>query len=307
MKNFLSYITQTVDEFFFKLDKMQGDLAKFSQSLDNRSEKIPTLLKNFEQAVFATGGKKISGDKVSDNAIARKQENPRRLLNSFVDSVIEDLKIFGADLGAMTEAVEKYKADMERMTALIVANERREVRSEVSARANEWNRQVKRGAKVDNAEISEEVSKILQSALNEEIDSQMRRVIENFQSAEMKTVKANISAAALEKKTVQIAHTYTTSHTRRRDPRGFFEHVGNFSARNITRRTKGRTPDIKQLIWARTSKNFWTASCRRSKSMQKVRRVRASVSCAKNILLREKILRGRCAARLKDFAANSSR
>ena len=171
---------------------------------------------------------KILGDKVSDNAIARKQENPRRLLNSFVDSVVEDLKKFDADLNAMTETVEKYKADMERMTALIVANVRREVRSEISARANEWNRQVKSGSKIDNAEISEEVSNILQSALNEEIDLQMRRVIEDFQSAEMKTVKANISAAALEKKSVQIVHTYTTSHTRRRDPRGLIEHVTEF-------------------------------------------------------------------------------
>lgn len=171
---------------------------------------------------------KILGDKVSDNAIARKQENPRRLLNSFVDSVVEDLKKFDADLNAMTETVEKYKADMERMTALIVANVRREVRSEISARANEWNRQVKSGSKIDNAEISEEVSNILQSALNAEIDLQMRRVIEDFQSAEMKTVKANISAAALEKKSVQIVHTYTTSHTRRRDPRGLIEHVTEF-------------------------------------------------------------------------------
>lgn len=47
----------------------------------------------------------------------------------------------------MTAAVEKYKADMSRMTALIVTNVRREVRGEVSARSNEWNRQVKRGSK----------------------------------------------------------------------------------------------------------------------------------------------------------------
>lgn len=154
---------------------------------------------------------KILGDKVSDNAIARKQENPRRLLNSFVDSVVEDLKKFDADLDAMTAAVEKYKADMFRMTALIVTNVRREVRGEVSARANEWNRQVKRGSKIDNEVINAEVSKILQDVLSREINSQMRRVIEDFQSAEMKTVKANISDATLEKKTAQISHTYTNS------------------------------------------------------------------------------------------------
>ncbi|MBR4151618.1 MAG: hypothetical protein IKT98_01505 [Selenomonadaceae bacterium] len=192
---------------------------------------------------------KILGDKVSDNAIARKQENPRRLLNSFVDSVISDLKNFDADLNAISAAVKKYKADMEKMTALIVTNVRREVRSEVSARANEWNRQVKRGSKIDNDLISGEVTKILQDKLNEEINLQMRRVIEDFQSSEMKTVKANISAAALEKKTAQISHTYTESYTVSRPPRGLWEHVRSFFGKEYYRtehstRTEYQTVDL---------------------------------------------------------------
>ena len=171
---------------------------------------------------------KILGDKVSDNAITRKQENPRRLLNSFVDGVVADLKDFDAGIDEMTAAVAKYKADMDRMTALIVTNVRREVRSEVSARANEWNRQVKRGSQIDNAAISAEVSKILQDKLNAEINSQMRRVIEDFQSTEFKTVKANISVAALEKKTAQISHSYTESYTVYREPEGFWENIRSF-------------------------------------------------------------------------------
>ena len=192
---------------------------------------------------------KILGDKVSDNAIARKQENPRRLLNSFVDGIIADLKNFDADLDEMTVAVDKYKADMDKMTALIVTNVRREVRSEISARANEWNRQVKRGSKIDNDTISAEVSKILQDKLNAEIDLQMRRVIENFQSTEMKAVKANISAAALEKKTTQISYTYTESYTVSRPPRGLWEHVRSFFGKEYYRtehstRTEYQTVDL---------------------------------------------------------------
>ena len=192
---------------------------------------------------------KILGDKVSDNAIARKQENPRRLLNSFVDGVIADLKSFDADINEMTAAVAKYKADMDRMTALIVTNVRREVRSEVSARANDWNRQVKSGSQVDNAAISAEVSKILQDKLNAEINSQMRRVIEDFQSAEMKAVKANISAAALEKKTAQISHTYTESYTVEREPDGIWENIRGFFGKKYYRtkhstRTEYQTVDL---------------------------------------------------------------
>lgn len=192
---------------------------------------------------------KILGDKVSDNAIARKQENPRRLLNSFVDGVVADLKNFDADLDAISAAVAKYKADMNNMTALIVTNVRREVRSEVSARANDWNRQVKRGSQVDNNAISAEVSKILQGKLNAEINSQMRRVIEDFQSADMKAVRANISAAALEKKTAQISHTYTESYTVEREPEGFIENVRGFFGKKYYRtrhetRTEYQTVDL---------------------------------------------------------------
>ncbi len=171
---------------------------------------------------------KILGDKVSDNAIARKQENPRRLLNSFVDSVVDDLKKFDADISEMTAAVEKYKADMGVMSALIVTKVCGEVRAEVTYKASEWNRQVRNGAKIGNETINAEISKILQEKLNAEIDSQMLRVIENFQSQEMRTVRANISVAALEKKTVQIAYTYTSSYIREREPEGFWENLRGF-------------------------------------------------------------------------------
>ena len=171
---------------------------------------------------------KILGDKVSDNAIARKQENPRRLLNGFVDTVVEDLQKFVRDLADMTIAIEKYKSDMDRVAALIVTNVKREVRTEISALAGTWNNQVKRGQKISNETINAAVSKILQEKLNEEINAQMRRIIEDFQNAEMQTVKANISAAALEKKTAQIEHTYNESYTVSREPRGLWENIRSF-------------------------------------------------------------------------------
>lgn len=219
-------ICARVKETYPEIDANKFRAISISTKLANEA------IDNADDEKFKASGldklMKILGDKVSDNAIARKQENPRRLLNTFVDSVVADLKNFDADLDEMIAAVEKYKADMERMTALIVTNVSRQVRSEVSAQVNDWNRQVKRGSSVSNDAISAAVSKILQDALNAEIDSQMRRVIEDFQSTEFKTVKANISAAALEKKTVQVSYTYTESYTKRREPEGIWEHVRSF-------------------------------------------------------------------------------
>ncbi len=178
---------------------------------------------------------KILGDKVSDNAIERKQENPRRLLNNFVDSVVENLKEFDSGIDTILSQVEKYKSDMSRIANLIVTNVRREVRAEISYKANEWNRLVKNGQKIDNAAINAEVSNILQEKLNEEITSQMNRVIEDFQNLEMKTVPANISAASLEKKTAQISHTYTESYTVPRPPSGLWEHFRSFLGKEYYR------------------------------------------------------------------------
>lgn len=173
---------------------------------------------------------KILGDKVSDNAIARKQENPRRLLNSFVDTVVDDLKKFDADISEMTAAVQSYKRDMAKISALVVGSVYRAVRAEVSYRASDWNRKVKRGGYVSNEEISAAVSQILNDKLNAEINRQMSRIIEDFQRMEMQTVRANISAAALERKTAQIEHTYTESvpYRREREASGFFESLGAF-------------------------------------------------------------------------------
>lgn len=173
---------------------------------------------------------KILGDKVSDNAIARKQENPRRLLNSFVDTVVDDLKKFDADISEMTAAVKNYKKDMARISKLIVSGVYREVRAEVSERARSWNSAVKRGGHVSNDEISAEVSQILNDKLNEEINRQMSRIIEDFQSQEMSAVRANISAAALERKTATLEHTYTesTPYRREREASGIWENIRAF-------------------------------------------------------------------------------
>lgn len=197
---------------------------------------------------------KILGDKVSDNAIARKQANPRRLLNGFVDSIIGDLQKFESDINEMEKAIEKYKAGMRQMSELIVLNVRREMRGELNRRASEWNRQVKRGSSVSNDEINAAVGEILQSTLNAEINAQMRRVIDDYKSREMPTVRANLSAAALEKKTVEIEHSYTESYTVQRDANGFWENVKSiFGAKFYT--TKHRTRTERQTVDAGTTFN----------------------------------------------------
>lgn len=199
---------------------------------------------------------KILGDKVSDNAIARKQENPRRLLNSFVDSIVEDLKNFETDVKNIFAQVEKYKADMNRIAALIVSSVAGGVRAEVTEKAAAWNRQVKNGATIDKETIDNEVSKIVEAKLDEEINAQMRRVIEDFQSTEMKTVKANISATTLEKKTAQIEYTYTTTHTRRRDARGFWENVQSFFGKTFTEEYERTRTEIQTIDLGTTFNEF---------------------------------------------------
>ena len=75
----------------------------------------------------------------------------------------------------------------------------------------------------------------------------MRRVIDDYQSREMPTVKANLSTAELTKKTAQIEHSYTESYTVTRPPRGFFEHVGDIFGKKYYE-TKQRTRTEYQTV-----------------------------------------------------------
>ena len=85
----MSYITETVDEFFAKLDKMQDDLAKFSQNLDNRSEKIPTLLQNFERAIFTSSN---STKKIAINAVEKAAQKSLEDLRAGIETWSEKIE-----------------------------------------------------------------------------------------------------------------------------------------------------------------------------------------------------------------------
>ena len=88
----MSYITETVDEFFAKLDKMQDDLAKFSQTLDNRSEKIPVLLKNFEGAIFSGANSKSNSDNAVERAAQKSLDNLREIIKTWSAKIDADRK-----------------------------------------------------------------------------------------------------------------------------------------------------------------------------------------------------------------------
>lgn len=88
----MSYITETVDEFFVKLDKMQDDLAKFSQSLDNRSEKIPALLKNFESAILSGVNINTNSDNAVEKAAQKSLENLREIITAWSEKIDADRK-----------------------------------------------------------------------------------------------------------------------------------------------------------------------------------------------------------------------
>ena len=223
-----------------------------------RAISISTLLaneaiKNNDDEKYRTSNidklMQILGDKVSDNAIARKEANPRRLLNNFVDNVAEGLELFQRDLQFMTAEIERYKKEMDGMAQIIVTNVKRNVKTEVMQKSYEWNSQVKRGQQVDSAGVNNSIADILRSKLTEEINAQMKRIIENFESKEMPTVKATLSVKSLEKKTTTITHTYTESYTVPRPPEGLWENVRHFFGKEYYRtehstRTEHQTVDL---------------------------------------------------------------
>ena len=88
----MNYIVETVDEFFAKLNKMQGDLTKFSQNLDSRSEKIPVLLKNFEDQIFNANTTQKTGTNAVEKAAQKSLENMRAVFETWRDKIESDRK-----------------------------------------------------------------------------------------------------------------------------------------------------------------------------------------------------------------------
>lgn len=186
----------------------------------------------------------ILGNKVSDNAIARKQENPRRLLNGFIEQILSDLGGINDDLNKMQVAVNKYKNGMKALANIIVSNVKREVRIEITRLSNDWNRQVNHGGKFDTTNVNKSISQVVQEKLNKEINRQMTEVIEDYEQQELPHVQANLEVGTLEKKTATIKHIYTESYTVERDPDGIIETIrGWFGKKYRTIRTREHTEE----------------------------------------------------------------
>ena len=179
---------------------------------------------------------------IGDNAVERKRNAQRKHFNKFIDDVIKSLKDFEPDLDAIPRAIEKYKSEMGRISERIVRNVLREVRVEVGYRVSDWEAQVNRGSNVSDSEISAAVENILHQKLNQEINNQMRNVIDGYQAQEMTTVRANLSVTALAKQTVEIERSYDEQYKVERPPKGFWENVNSFlGATYYEMKTRRRT------------------------------------------------------------------
>ncbi len=202
---------------------------------------------------------KILGDKVESGAIERKEANPKRLLNNFIKFIIDKLAELDKDRQEMEEAIDKFKSDMNSLSKLIVTNVKRAVKADVMQQSYEWNRMVERGEKVDNSSVNISVANILKEKMNYEINAQMRRVIEDYESREFSAVKANISANQLTMKTATVTHTYTDYYVVSREPRGFWEHVGSWFGKKY-HETDTKTRTEKQIVNIGTNLDEFIAS-----------------------------------------------
>lgn len=171
---------------------------------------------------------KILGNKVENGVVERKQKNPRRQLNNFVDNTLEELDKLGASFAEIKKSAEHYKGEVELKTQVIVTNVKRAVKGEILQAAFSWNSRVKRGDSVDGAFINRSVTDILHEALSLEINREMRQAIEDYEQQELPKVQAHLNPATLTKQTATVTHSYTESYTVPRPPEGILENICDF-------------------------------------------------------------------------------
>lgn len=89
----MNYIATTVEDFFVKLNKMQLELSTFSQELDNRSEKIPVYLKEFENTIFNNSDKMhLSAANAVDRAAQKTLGTLHHAIESWRKKIEQDRK-----------------------------------------------------------------------------------------------------------------------------------------------------------------------------------------------------------------------
>lgn len=191
---------------------------------------------------------KLLGDKVEEGVIERKQENPRRQLNTFVDDTVQELDKLNEMFGETKKSAEDYKNKISLRNDAIVTKVKRRLKDQIMSAALAWNSKVKRGEKVDGALIDRSVTDILQEALEREIKSELMQIIQDYESQELPKFNVGLNATALQKKTVTVTHTFTESYTTTRPPEGFWENVCDLFGKKYythgqTTRTEEQTVD----------------------------------------------------------------
>ena len=240
-------ICQRVKENYPDIDETKFRALSVSTALANEA-----IRQNDEEKFRASNLDKLMkklGDKISADAVERKRSNQQRLLNSFIDGVIESLASIEKDVGEIPVEIDSFKSKMSDITRGIVESVVRKVRNEVNQCAGDWNDRVLSGSSVSNATISSTVEKILRRVLNDEINARMHRIISDYQSRELTTTKANLSAGSLEKQTTQIEHTYTETYTLEYLPDGIWNNIRSIFGKKFYKteertRTEYQTVDL---------------------------------------------------------------
>lgn len=196
----------------------------------------------------------ILGDKVSDNAIKIKEEKPKKNLNNFINSIIEGensfLGILGLDrsLESILIPIRNYQKTIKDNTKKISDNICSQVRQNVQRKLRQWAAEVdETGKGIDADRISQEISNIVTSLLQLELNNSLARIIDDYREQKTDNFKMSFETPNLEKQYTTIRHDYTEIRYEERDPRGMWEKFRGFFGKHYYKRCTDRKSIVKQV------------------------------------------------------------
>lgn len=190
----------------------------------------------------------IVSSKISRDAVLMKEKNPKKNLNNFIDNIIngyhsnieEESQYDGINeiieaLNGVRVAADDFKGSISSKEKRIRHSAITTIKHKLQIEAKKWSNVVNQTDKsMSGEDLSDEINNIAGSVIKEELEKEIKSIIDGFQTKQISSIDIAISTG-LRKEKELVEHEYTEYVTVERDASGFLETVGSWFGKTYYR------------------------------------------------------------------------
>lgn len=188
----------------------------------------------------------ILGNKAKQDSLRLKQQKPKKLLNNFIDSVINgsegqfDGTVYLSDaLNRILKEVDQYKKELDGIVRLMAANVASQVRRDVQEKAMIWAQDVEHSkTEISDSVIRDAIFESMNRIIERELNKRIGTIINNYEQQSIDCMTNDVTFGSIKKQTQKAEIKYTEHIVESRSADGLWENFKSlFGARYYTTRT----------------------------------------------------------------------